>query len=177
MALRTCLYILICLGPLFSSPAFSEPSFTVKSYKTKHATPHGIQLIFPPHRSTLTEGYVFFSWAHQDQNKYPKVKLVVEKISINKKVQIESRQERVSMYCTPGKYRWRVSKVGAHTDSRWRTFNVVLLKGQTIANKRKPVLRTVSGKKILPTTSTQAKSINPSQKYIGNGDRQTKIPN
>lgn len=119
-----------------------QNKFDVQMQRAPHKI-NDIQLVSPPHNSTLTTGVVTFQWkvgaqAFKKENKKSarkvgsknevpniKIKLQVEKMNSDKKHLIKTQRLQTHMFCEPGQYRWRVVGDAGKVESRWRLFKVI----------------------------------------------------
>ena len=163
-----------------------QNKFDIRMQRISHKI-NDIQLVSPPHNSTLTTGVVTFQWkvgaqAFKKENGKAtkktsaknevlniKIKLLVEKINSDRKRLIKTQRLQTHMFCEPGQYRWRVVGDAGKVESRWRLFKVIDFKfhrqassvPQTLPLKNSPILNVE-----LNTTFTPKSEQTPLHKKI-----------
>jgi hypothetical protein len=161
---------------------------SIKTFNTSEPEkPRPVQLVFPPHKSLLTPGYVGFEWKFDNQPKkkdQPTTEIILENIDTNKKLTFKSKGSKRRVFCGPGQYRWRVevtpvrniaskSKPKTKTKSsvklqplksRWRTFKIVTFKSRDPAAERanskvvKPLVLQGKGPQAVPKLGEESAS-------------------
>ena len=145
--------------PRAKIPEINQEKMNVTTYKTSIVEDtHDIQLLFPPHNSTLTPGVVKFQWlvgpnavkkergrglkALEISDLRPKLKinLILEKINSQSKHLIKTQNLESYVSCDPGTYRWRVVGANGKVESRWRMFKIIQLKYRGTASTIPKVL-------------------------------------
>ncbi len=144
------------IGQYTTKPPEEDMSVKTIRVNVKKPVYHGIKLISPPHRSTLSNGVVTFQW--QFDKKPKKSKLAVELVDLenSNKVVLNAKDTKRRHSMDAGNYKWRVVDAKNKSQSVWRLFKVVRFGYREAASVRTRV-------KEMITTKPKVRQIIPPQ--------------